>query len=96
MKIQFIKSCIIIILSLLTFNACEARSTVILSIGPAYPSTYGPQVVWIPGHWDHGYWIPGQYVEYAGPAPGTGYIWMRGGAYHGHHWHRGHWAHGHH
>jgi len=94
MKTNILKGLFLFLLFVLTINVCEARVHVYLNIGPAYGTTYGPHVVWVPGHWDHGYWVPGQYVEYGGYAPGPGYIWT-GGGYHHRHWHHGYWHHHH-
>lgn len=86
--------------------------------GPPQPVYYAPApvyyappppaaVVWMPGHWDRGYWIPGQYVSAGYPAPAPvavpvpmatapapGLVWFAGNWGNGHHWHPGHWGHG--
>ncbi len=74
---------------LLSVNPVEA-ARVAIGIG----TYYGSSVVYIPGHWYRGYWIPGQYVEYAGPAPGPSYIWYEGGVGYNGYWRHGHWGHG--
>lgn len=76
---------------LLTTQVGEA-ARIYIGVG----TTYGSNVVYIPGHWYRGYWVPGQYVEYAGPPPGYGYVWYQGGFDGGHHWRHGHWGHHHH
>lgn len=67
-------------------------SRVYIGIG----TSYGPNVVYVPGHWYYGYWVPGQYVEYAGYPPGDGYVWYQGGVGYRGHWQHGYWGHGHH
>lgn len=77
-----------VLLSLFSANISHAADRIVLGIG----TPYGEDVRWVPGHWYHGYWIPGHYVEYAGSAPGTGFIWVEGGLRDGgRHWHHGRW-----
>lgn len=92
MKTSLIKSCIFMLLSILLVSVCEARVVVNIGLGPIYSTPYGSQVSWVPGHWDNGYWIPGQYIEYAGRPPGAGFVWV-GGGFDGdrHHWRHGYW-----
>jgi len=79
----------------LAVNTSQAAQ-VYVGVGTPYPygTPYGPSVVYLPGHWYHGYWIPGQYVEYAGAPPGPGYVWYQGGFGWGGGWNHGHWGHG--
>lgn len=82
---------ILLLSSLLMMKSAEAARVVVgVGVGPGY---YEGNVVWVPGHWHHGYWIPGQYVEYPGASPGPDFVWF-GGGYYGGYWHRGHWGHG--
>ena len=86
---KILKISILIILTMLALNMSVGyASRVVIGVG----TSYGEYVRWIPGHWYHGYWVPGQYVEYAGPAPGAGFIWYQGGFDGGHRWHNGHWG----
>src|SRR5579872_4635840 len=80
------------LIALIFWAAVSVSEAAHISVG--INTSYGSNVVYIPGHWYHGYWVPGQYVEYAGPAPGTGYIWYEGGFNGSHRWHHGHWGHG--
>lgn len=67
---------------------------------PCYVSPYPPcpppcpEVVWVPGHWNTGCWIPGHYAEVGCPPPPPapcGFVWI-GGGYDGcHRWHHGRW-----
>ncbi len=81
---------ILALAAILSVNIAQAAR---VSIGVG--TSYGSNVVYIPGHWYHGYWVPGQYVEYAGPAPGSNYIWYEGSIGSNGHWHRGYWGHSH-
>lgn len=36
----------------------------------------GPTVVYVPGHWYYGYWIPGQYVPYPAPVIPVDGVWL--------------------
>ena len=81
---------ILLLSSLLMMKSAEAARVV---IGVGTGGYYEGNVVWIPGHWHHGYWVPGQYVEYPGASPGPDFVWF-GGGYYGGNWHRGHWGHG--
>lgn len=77
--------------SFLAINTANA-ARVVIGVG----THYGPNVVYVPGHWYRGYWVPGQYVEYAGPPPGAGYVWVQGGHDGRHGWRHGHWRRHHH
>ncbi len=56
----------------------------------SYPGYYNSDVVYIPGHWEYGYWVPGHYVEqaYGPPVVSSPGVWFNiggGGGYHHHH-----------
>lgn len=94
---MYLKLLLVFIFSMLVVGASAVYASKIrVQIGfssPAVyygppPSFYGSQIVYIPSHWENGYWVPGHYMEYAGE-PGPGYIWVEHG------WYRHHWTHHH-
>lgn len=95
-RLNIIKPLVFMMLIIASINLCQAAVAVGINVGSGGYG-YGPSaVVWVPGHYEDGYWIPGQYVEYNeapyynnyyyGPAYSTGFVWVGGG----HHWHGGH------
>ena len=60
---------------------------------PYYPSAYPANyTVWVPDHWENGYWIPGHYAQYYAPQPQpVNYVWMNSYWDNYHHWHHAHW-----
>lgn len=66
---------------------------------PAYYPPVAPSMAWVPGHWDRGFWVPGQYIEYAypvsmaAPAPYPNVVWVEGNWDHCRRWHHGYWGH---
>ena len=84
--------CLSVVLCIYGSMAQAAEISVGVSSGGGYGRTQN--IEYVPGHWYHGYWIPGQYAEYAGTPPGEGYVWYEG-SYQGdrRNWRHGHWEH---
>ena len=80
MKHNIVKACLFSMLVLLSMNVAQAN--VVFGVG----SQFGSDVQYVPGHWEGGYWIPGQYVEYTQPASG---FYMNNGYGDNDHWRRG-------
>ena len=89
-KMRFLALCVVMF-SALFINVADAR--VMVGVNLQGGGGYAPQVIYVPGHWYHGYWITGRYVEYAGPAPGFDFYWIDHPYYRDHHWRRGYWRH---
>lgn len=93
---KFLKLLFSAALIALLFNVkvCEA-SHVNFSFGvvESYPAPVPVQTTaWIPGHWDGGYWVPAQYVQYNNYQPAPSYVYVDDyGYYPRHHWHRHHY-----
>lgn len=79
-----LKSGIFGIILLLSINVAMASTRISIQMGPMEPAYYGPvyapSVVYVPAHWYHGFWVPGQYVQYTTPVyygPSEGFVWYR-------------------
>lgn len=99
MKLKtLVKNSILVVIAAFSLYICDASAhvTIGFSFGPAfYPQPY-PDVVWVPSHWENGYYVPGQYVQYGsdyddgyyGPSYAPGNVWFGFGGGGGH-WHHG-------
>lgn len=83
------KCCLFATMFVLSMNLSYAAQIFIgAEVGPSAPPA---NMVWVSGHWSHGYWVPGGYVAYAAPvAPGA--VFVEGGFGGDYHWHHGHWG----
>lgn len=79
-----LKSGIFGIILLLSINVATASTQIFIQMGPMESAYYRPSVVYVPGHWYHGFWVPGQYVQYRTPVyygPSEDFVWYRNNWY---------------